>query len=160
MHVSEMKIEDATLNIEQEIHVRAPLATTFETLLEQLGPGSQHGDGTPMPMKLEAWPGGRWYRDLGDGNGHFWANVQAIKKPTLLEFVGPLFMSYAVASNVQYRLSEVEGGTLIKFHHKAFGIIQDEHRKGVTTGWSTIHERVRKAAEAKGSFAAGGGQKQ
>jgi hypothetical protein len=61
---------------------------------------------------------------------------------------------------VQYRLSEETGGTLIKFQHKAFGFIQDEHRKGVTTGWSSIHERVRKAAEARGSFAAGGGQKQ
>ena len=47
-----------------------------------------------MPMKLEAWPGGRWYRDLGDGNGHFWGHVQAIKRPTLLEISGPLFMSY------------------------------------------------------------------
>ena len=66
-----------------------------------------------MPMKIEPWPGGRWYRDLGDGNGHFWGNVQAIKRPTLLEITGPLFMSYPVVSNVQYRLSEVDGGTLI-----------------------------------------------
>ncbi len=33
-----------------------------------------------MPMKLEAWPGGRWFRDLGDGNGHLWGHVQAIKR--------------------------------------------------------------------------------
>ena len=44
----------------------------------------------PMPMKIEPWPGGRWYRDLGDSNGHFWGNVQAIKRPTLLEFCGPM----------------------------------------------------------------------
>lgn len=159
MNLTEAGIESLTLNVEQEIHVRAPLETTFEALLEELGPGGQ-ADGKPMPMKLEAWPGGRWYRDLGDGNGHFWGHVQAIKKPTLLEIVGPLFMSYAVASNLQYRLSEVEGGTLIKFHHKALGFIQEDHRKGVNTGWSSIHERVRKAAEAKGSFAAGSGKKQ
>ena len=60
-----------------------------------------------MPMKIEAWPGGRWFRDLGDNNGHFWGHVQAIKRPTLLEITGPLFMSYAVVSNLQYRLSEV-----------------------------------------------------
>ncbi|MGB6897592.1 MAG: SRPBCC domain-containing protein [Candidatus Acidiferrum sp.] len=153
-------LEGLKLNIVQEIHVKAPLETTFEALLEQLGPGSQMMDGTPMPMKLEAWPGGRWFRDLGDGNGHFWANVQAIKRPTLVEFTGPMFMSYPVASNVQYRLSETDGGTLIKFHHKAFGLIEEEHRKGVTTGWGSIHERVRKTAEAHGSFAAGGGKKQ
>ncbi|MGC2230499.1 MAG: hypothetical protein WBA09_03280, partial [Candidatus Acidiferrum sp.] len=72
----------------------------------------------------------------------------------------PLFMSYPVASNLQYRLSETGGGTLIKFHHTALGLIIEEHRKGVVTGWSSIHERVRKAAEAHGSFAAGGGKKQ
>jgi hypothetical protein len=154
------ELESLTLNIVQEIHVKAPLQTTFDALLEQLGPRAEHSDGTSMKMTLEAWPGGRWYRDLGDGNGHFWAQVQAIKKPTLLEFVGPLFMSYPVSSNVQYRLSEEPGGTLIKFHHKAFGFIEDEHRKGVTTGWSTIHEGVRKNAEARGAMAAGSGKKQ
>jgi hypothetical protein len=153
-------LDSLTLNITQEIHVKASLEVTFEALLEQLGPGNEVTGGTPMPMKLEAWPGGRWFRDLGDGNGHFWAQVQAIKRPTLLEFAGPLFMSYPVASNVQYRLSETDGGTLIKFHHAAFGLIQEEHRKGVTTGWGTIHERVRKSAEARGSFAAEGGKKQ
>ena len=153
-------LDSLTLNINQEIHVKASLEVTFEALLEQLGPGNEVTNGTPMPMKLEAWPGGRWFRDLGDGNGHFWAQVQAIKRPTLLEFAGPLFMSYPVASNVQYRLSETDGGTLIKFHHAAFGLIQEEHRRGVTAGWGTINERVRKSAEARGSFAAGDGKKQ
>src|SRR6202790_1263475 len=141
-------IEKMTLSITEEIHVQAPLDVTFATLLEQLGPLSETMEGQSMNMKIEAWPGGRWYRDLGDGNGHFWGNVQAIKRPTLLEITGPLFMSYPVISNVQYRLSEVDGGTLIKFHHKAFGLIQDEHRRGVGTGWGSILSRVRERAEA------------
>jgi len=160
MAAAVVALENLTLNITQEIHVRASLETTFEALLEQLGERNGHPDGTPMPMKLEAWPGGRWYRDLGDGNGHFWGHVQAIKRPTLLEISGPLFMSYPVASNVQYRLSEVDGGTLIKFHHTALGLIIDEHRKGVTTGWGSIHERVRKAAEAHAALKAGTARKQ
>jgi uncharacterized protein YndB with AHSA1/START domain len=98
-------------------------------------------------MKIEPWPGGRWYRDLGDNNGHFWGLVQAIKRPTLLEITGPLFMSYAVASNMQYRLSESDGGTLIRFHHKAFGIIQDDHRQGVNKGWTHTLSRIRSRAE-------------
>jgi hypothetical protein len=56
-----------------------------------------------------ARPGGRWYRDLGEDNGHFWGTVQAIKRPTLLEITGPLFMSYAAVSNLQYRLSSGGG---------------------------------------------------
>ena len=145
----ERTIEDLMLNITEEIHVRASLETTFAALLEQLGPENETAEGKPMPMKLEPWPGGRWYRHLGDDNGHFWAHVQAIKRPTLLEFSGPLFMSYPAASNVQYRLSEVDGGTLIKFHHTALGLILDEHREGVGRGWSHINDGVRKRAEAR-----------
>jgi len=149
-------IEELTLNITLEIHVRAPLDVTFATLLEELGPGNVTPEGVPQSLKIEAWPGGRWYRDLGDGNGHFWGHVQAIKRPTLLEFAGPLFMSYPVSNNVQYRLSEEDGGTLIKFRHTALGLIEENHRKGVTTGWGSIHERVRKAAEASQSRRATG----
>src|SRR5580658_8628837 len=141
MAAAVVALENLTLNITQEIHVRASLEVTFEALLEQLGPGNQVTDGTAMPMKLEAWPGGRWFRDLGEGNGHLWGHVQAIKRPTLLEITGPLFMSYAVVSNVQYRLSESDGGTLIKFQHKALGVIQDEHRQGVGKGWNHILAR-------------------
>lgn len=144
-------IENLTLNVTQEIHVRAPLDLTFAALLEQLGPESDTPDGKPLPMKIEPWPGGRWYRDLGDGNGHFWGNVQAIKRPTLLEITGPLFMSYPVSSNVQYRLSEVDGGTLIKFHHAALGLITEEHRQGVVQGWTHILSRIGARAEASRS---------
>jgi uncharacterized protein YndB with AHSA1/START domain len=108
-------------------------------------------ENNPMPMKIEAWPGGRWWRDLGDGNGHLWAHVQAIKRPTLLEFSGPLFASYPFVSNVQYRLTEEKGGTLISFRHTALGFIEDQHREGVGKGWASMNERVRKHAEAGAS---------
>jgi hypothetical protein len=148
------RIEDLTLGITEEIHVRASLGATFAALLEQLGPHNETRNSDPMPMKLEPWPGGRWYRDLGDGNGHFWGVVQAIKKPTLLEITGPLFMSYPAVSNVQYRLCEKDCGTLITFHHTALGLILDDHRKGVGEGWRHIHEGVRKRAEAAQSHRA------
>ena len=147
MTLTASEVESLSLLVEQEIYVDAPLDVTFEALLEQLGPGSEKPDGTPMAFKLEAWPGGRWFRDLGDGNGHFWANVQAIKRPTLLEFAGPLFMSHPVANNLQYRLSEEGDGTLIKFRHSGFGLVQEEHKRGVVEGWRGIHEKVRERAE-------------
>jgi hypothetical protein len=81
---SQLTIEDLTLSVHEEIHVRASIETTFQALLEQLGPLNEVPERGAMPMKLEAWPGGRWYRDLGRQNGHFWAHVQAIKRPTLL----------------------------------------------------------------------------
>src|SRR3989442_7367109 len=94
-------IEDLTLNVTQEIHVRASLEATFAALLEQLGPHNDTPDGKPMPMKIEPWPGGRWYRDLGGANGHFSGHVPAIKRPTLLAITGPLVMSYPAGSNLQ-----------------------------------------------------------
>jgi hypothetical protein len=142
-------LESLSLDIKQETHVLAPLDVTFETLLEQIGQYNERGPGDPMPMKIEAWPGGRWYRDLGDNNGHLWGHVQAIKKPTLLEICGPLFASYPLLSNIQYRLAEKDGGTLITFRHTAFGPIDEQHRRGVQTGWNSILDRIRKHAEAK-----------
>src|ERR1700722_15220443 len=133
-------IENLTLEIKQEIHVRASLEATFAALLDQLGPHNEVTDGSPMPMKIEAWPGGRWYRDLGDGNGHFWGHVQAIKRPSLLEINGPLFASYPFLSNVQYRLTEKDGGTLISMRHLAMGLIDDNHRQGVVHGWAALLE--------------------
>lgn len=141
-------IESLTLVVTLETHVNASIENTFAALLEQIGPENTTPEGVNMQMKLEAWPGGRWYRDLGHNNGHLWGHVQAIKRPTLLEFTGPLFMSYAVVSNVQYRLSAVDGGTLIQFHHKALGVIQEDHRQGVSKGWSHMLSRARERAEA------------
>jgi len=141
-------IEEMTVNIVQEVHVRASLEATFAALLEEIGPSNSTPEGNPLPMKIEPWPGGRWYRDLGDNNGHLWAHVQAIKRPTLLEFTGPLFASFPFSSNVQYRLTESGGGTLITFRHTAFGFIQPEQREGMGKGWAWMLERTRKHAEA------------
>jgi hypothetical protein len=142
-------VENLVLNLTTETHVRASLEDTFAALLEQLGPGADTPEGNAMPMKLELWPGGRWFRDLGDNNGHLWGHVQAVKRPTLLEISGPLFMSYAVVNNVQYRLTKVEGGTLIQFHHFALGAIPDDYREGINKGWNHIAERIRARAERK-----------
>ena len=141
-------IEDLTLDITLETHVQASLDATFAALLEQLGPGNETPEGKPLQLKIEPWPGGRWYRDLGGDNGHLWAHVQAIKRPTLLEFTGPLFMSAGVVSNVQYRLTEADGGTLVKFRHQALGFTAAEHKDGMAQGWTHMLTLIRERAEA------------
>ena len=134
------------LEIVKEEVIAAPIDVVFETILEQMGPENENPGGK-MPMVLEAWPGGRWYRDLGNGAGHFWGNVQAIKAPTLLEIWGPLFMSYPAVSNVQYRLSEENGATRLKFVHKAMGSIPHDTR--IEEGWGTLLTRIRSAVAKK-----------
>jgi hypothetical protein len=149
MTATAQALDSMTLNITQEIRVRASLEATFSALLDEIGQYNQGQDGKPMPMKIEAWAGGRWYRDLGNGEGHLWGHVQAIKRPGLLEITGPLFISAPVVSNVQYRLSEVDGETVIKFKHSAFGLLPDGLKDGVSTGWGKVHARVQNRAEAR-----------
>ena len=100
-----------------------------------------------MDFVLEEWPGGRWFRDLGNGQGHFWGLVQVIKPPTLLEITGPLMMSYPVSGHVQFRLTQIAGGTLLALRHRALGMIDPNHREGVNKGWAQILEKIKVGSE-------------
>jgi uncharacterized protein YndB with AHSA1/START domain len=137
------------LQIRQETDIDAPVGVVFEALLEQLGPGSEMPDGRPLPMTLEPWPGGRWYRDLGNNSGHLWGHVHVIKPPKLLELTGPLAMSYAAINHVQYRLTEQGKGTRLALTHRALGEIPPEHRDGMPEGWHHILKRIREIAEGR-----------
>lgn len=140
-----------TFEIVKEEEIAAPIGIVFETILEQMGPLNSTPE-KPMPMTLEAWPGGRWFRDLGENAGHFWGVVQAIKPPSLLEISGPLFMSTPAVSNLQYRLIEENGLTRLHFVHRVMGWIGDGDRR-VEEGWSDLIRRIRTAAEKTSSKA-------
>jgi uncharacterized protein YndB with AHSA1/START domain len=142
-----------SFEIQKQIDINASLEISFESLLEELGPESVMPDGKPFPLKLEPWPGGRWFRDLGNNAGHFWGHVQVIKPPTLLEICGPMPMSYPAINHVQWRLTAKGNGTQLKIMHKGMGLIIPEHRDGMPEGWEHGLERVREIAERK---AAGG----
>ena len=138
-----------TLEIRKEIEISAPIEIAFEAMLDQLGPEAQMLGGKPFPMKIEPWPGGRWYRDLGNNSGHLWGHVQVIKPPTLLEICGPLMMSYPAANHLQYRLTAEGAVTRLVFLHRAMGLILPEHRDGMPEGWKYWLERIRELAERK-----------
>jgi hypothetical protein len=135
-------LDDLTLDVTQDTRVRASIQDTFAALLEELGPHNKGMADAPMPMVLEARPGGRWYRDLGDDNGHCWGTVQAIRSPNLLEISGPLMMSFAVASNVQYRLRVDGDDTVITLRHTALGLFPEGYRDNLTLGWTAMTRRV------------------
>lgn len=140
-----------TLEVIKEEEIAAPIEIVFETILEQMGPRNETADGTPLPMKIEPWPGGRWFRDLGNNTGHLWGHVQSIKTPTLLEIHGPLFMASPAISHVQYRLTVERGATRLKFSHRAIGQIPPEYLDGVNVnkGWSSLISRISKFAELR-----------
>lgn len=141
-----------TLEITKDEEIAAPVEIVFETLLEHLGPHHETAPGSPLPMKLEPWPGGRWYRDLGNNTGHFWGHVQVIKPPRLLEICGPVFMSYPAIAHLQYRLTEEGEITRLRLIHRAIGLIPPDHRDSFKEGmepWSHTLMRVREAAESR-----------
>lgn len=136
-----------SLRIDQEIFIHAPIDIAFEAMLEVLSSGLP--DGTPMQMVLEAFPGGRWYRDLGNQAGHLWGHVQVIKPPTLLEITGPLFMSYPCANHVLYRFAAEGTGTKVTLTHRGFGEIPADHKVGVQGGWRRGLERIKEVSESR-----------
>jgi uncharacterized protein YndB with AHSA1/START domain len=131
------------LNVLKEVLIEAPPEIVFETILEPHGPLKQ------MNLKLEPWPGGRWFRDLGDNTGHLWGHVQVIKPPKLLELVGPTMMSYPAIAHIQYRLTPEAGGTMLKFTHRAFGLIEPGLEQGVNQGWGEMLDEIRAVAVKK-----------
>jgi uncharacterized protein YndB with AHSA1/START domain len=138
-----------TFEIRKEIEIAAPIELAFQAVLDELGPEGQLPDGKPFPMTIEPWPGGRWYRDLGNNTGHLWGHVQVIKPPTLLEICGPMPMSYPALNHVQYRLKAEGSGTRLTLLHRALGLILPEHHDGMPQGWEHGLERIRELAERK-----------
>jgi hypothetical protein len=82
-----MDLADLTIDISQEIEIKAAPGTVYRNMIAQLS-RIMGGDGKEMVLTMEEWPGGRWFRDLGNGQGHLWGFVQVIKPPTLLEIYG------------------------------------------------------------------------
>ena len=139
----------SAMEIRKEIEIAAPIEIAFEAVLEEVGPAAQMPDGKSLALKLEPWPGGRWFRDLGNNTGHLWGHVQVIKPPALLEICGPMAMSYAATNHIQYRLKAEGDKTRLTLHHRAMGMIPQEHRDGMPEGWEEWLTEIRDLAERK-----------
>ena len=133
-----MKLEDMTLDVNQHIEVKAAIGDVYRSVLHRLGEGFTTPKGESLQMILEQWPGGRWFRDRGNGIGHLWGHVQVIKPPVLLEVSGPMFMSYPAINHIEVKLEEITGGTRLAFRHRAIGFLDPAHPEGVSTGWQHL----------------------
>jgi hypothetical protein len=140
-------LAELLMDISQAIVIESSPEDAYRSLVHRLTDAHGTPDGRPLPMVLEEWPGGRWYRDLGEDHGHLWGFVQVIKPPTLLELHGPMFMSYAVAGHLQFRLTPIEGAVELSMRHRVVGPVEDAHRRGVTHGWGYLLEQVKLRAE-------------
>ena len=142
-----MNLEDMTLDVEQHIDIKAAPEKAFAAILHRLGKGNTRPDGESLQLDLEVKPGGRWFRDRGNGIGHLWGFVQTIKPPVLLELSGPMFMSYPANNHLEVKVEKTAGGSKVTLRHRAIGMIDPQHRKGVGMGWKHILESVKKDCE-------------
>src|SRR5258708_8501782 len=142
-----MKLEDLTLDVEQRIDIKAAPEKVFAAVLERFGKKNTRPNGESLQLQIEAKPGGRWYRDRGNGIGHLWGFVQAIKPPSLLQLSGPMFMSYPAHNHIEIKLEKTAVRCPVVLRHCALRRIDPEHRNGVSGGWSHILAELKKDAE-------------
>jgi hypothetical protein len=137
-----MTIDDLMLDTTQSIDIKADIGDVYRSVLHRLGEGFTKPQGESMQLTLEPWPGGRWFRDRGNGIGHLWGHLQVIKPPVLLELSGPLIMSYPALNHIEVKLEQRTGGTHVDLPHRALGFIDPAHRQNVTGGWRHILESI------------------
>ena len=58
-----------------------------------------------------------------------------------------VFMSYAVAGHLQYRLIQTSGGVELSLRHQVLGKVEANHREGITSGWDYFLSGVKRLAE-------------
>jgi uncharacterized protein YndB with AHSA1/START domain len=145
--VKQAALDDLHISIDQTIEIKAAPGDVFEELVRHMC-RLEGEEGQPdVVLRLERWPGGRWFRDLDGGNGHLWGFVQAIKAPALLELYGPMFMSYPVAGHLIVRLSPIAGGTKLVFRNDFFGVFPPEMKEGLGEGWGSMLAALKRDAE-------------
>ncbi len=138
-------IDPFRATIERSIDIDATTEIIFESILDEML-ALPDGKGGFLSFKLEAFPGGRWYRDLGNDAGHLWGHVQVIKPPTVLEIYGPLMISSAAISHVTYRVKSENGKNQLVITHKLFGDFDPKIPEMVGGGWQTIVDNIRNRA--------------
>ena len=144
-------LDNLTLIITEEIHVRASLDATFEALLEQMGPGNETaGRRADADGRSRRGPAAAGSATSATTTGTSGDTCRRSSGRRCSRSRGRCSCRSPVVSNVQYRLKEVDGGTLIAFRHSALGFVPDDFGRASTSGWTPLHERIRKQATRRG----------
>ncbi len=127
------------LRIELEVPIEASRERVFEAIAGGIGDWLLGENDQPMGLKLERFPGGRLWRDLGEAGGHLWGHVQVFKPPTLLELIGPMFESRPMLHHLTFRVVEDDGGgSVLRFTHLANETPMGESLDEARAVWTEI----------------------
>lgn len=147
MSANASPVDGLKLRVEKTVEIDAGVDATWQSILDEFV--SMTGEkGEDLKFKFEAWPGGRWFRDLGDGAGHLWGHVQVIKPPKLLEISGPLMIPSASVNHISYRVTPSgAGGSTLKMVHTGVGLFDAQMAAGMEEGWGMWADSIKKRAE-------------
>lgn len=137
------QIEIATLDIVDEVVVAAPREKVFDALC-RVGEWWPHRFVETGKVHFEPMVGGRFWEEWSDEGGVLYATVSNLRRPSRIEYAGPMGMSGPVTSVITFELEERDGATLIRKSHRAFGDFDDETRQGYTSGWVEVLDTLKR----------------
>ncbi len=128
-----------SFQINQEIKINASPEKVFAHLTNDITAWWDHGfSENPKAIILEPKFGGRFYEDMGNGDGVIYCNVMHVVKNKKLVMQGAMGMQGAVFGNIAFELLGDGKSTILKLAHHAFGDISDDHKKNYTAGWQSL----------------------
>ena len=127
------------LDYSMEITIGAPPDAVLDAIVKDVNTWFVNPEnGETMGFELEARPGGRFFRDLGNDAGHLWGFVQVFKPGSLLELIGPMWFESPVQNFIRFKVEEHAGATRLSFIHRAVGPIDDDTKGRIQQGWTHL----------------------
>jgi DNA-binding transcriptional ArsR family regulator/uncharacterized protein YndB with AHSA1/START domain len=137
------------IDIAQDISIAAPPDNVFSALTAQIGEwwGAPYLAGNAIDMTLDASLGGSFCEVWPDDGGRLLGTVTAINRPHLIEISGPFHFGL-VHGIAEFRLDADDGGTLLKFTHRAIGLVDAGYADAAQNGWrELLDNRLRRFVE-------------
>jgi len=60
-----------------------------------------------------------------------------------------MFMSYPAINHVEVKIEPAAGGCKVVLRHRAIGIIDPQHRKGMGEGWGHVLSQTKKGLRVR-----------
>ncbi|HST92011.1 MAG TPA: SRPBCC family protein [Brevundimonas sp.] len=144
----------AAAPIRKHLSVQAPLERTFEVFTRGMGRWWPRDHSvlralrnTPQTdVRMEPWPGGRWYEVGENGDEYDWGEVRDWDAPNRIVLIWRLSNSFeydpALTTEVEVRFIPAgAGATTVDFEHRgleAFGPAAAITRETMDPGWGMI----------------------
>lgn len=131
---------------EQEIAINAPRDRVFDALINDVSHWWAYRFHENSTVRLEPWPGGRFYEDSGANDGALWGTVTYVKRPEIIRLHGCLGMlDRPVVSVYSYELVDANGSTVLKLRHRCIGDLDPKWAKAHGDGWGELLGKFLKA---------------